>query len=367
MSLRVLFAGGGTGGHVFPAIALDDELKRREPGARVRFVGTPLGLESQAVPRAGYELRFIPAQGVKGKGALGQVFYLSQLLTQSLYHSLGIVRDFKPQVVVGTGGYVSGPVVLAAVLQGIPTLIQEQNSYPGLTTRLLAPWVDQVHLGFPSAIRYFRRRDNLRVSGNPTRAGLAAVDGPRARERFGLDRDRLTILVLGGSQGAHSINRAMLEALGELKAGSGVQILWQTGDKDYEWIKEGSISCGPRVVVERFIHDMAWAYGAADLVICRAGAITIAELTRCGLPAILVPYPFAAADHQLFNARTLVEAGAAKMVLDHELNGKRLSLILNDLLAAPQQLVAMARKSKGLGQPGATGRITEAILELARR
>lgn len=333
----------------------------------MRFVGTPFGVESQAVPRAGYELEFIPAQGFKGKGPLGQAFTLSQLFTISLYHSLGIMGSFRPQVVVGTGGYVSGPVVLAAILQGIPTLIQEQNSHPGLTTRLLARWVDQVHLSFPSSVRYFRRQDNLRISGNPTRDSLAAVNGSQARERFGLDQDKQTVLVLGGSQGAHSINRAMLEALGKLGRERRVQILWQTGERDYGWVKDKSAVYGLKVVVEEFIHDVALAYGAADLVICRAGAITIAELTRCGLPAILVPYPFAAANHQLFNARTLVEAGAVEIIPDQELNGERLSSVLTALLRDEKRLAMMAKESKKLGRPEAAEKVVDAIFKLAGR
>lgn len=364
--MRVLFAGGGTGGHLFPAIALADGIKRREPGTRVLFVGTSSGVESKVVPKAGYDLELISMRGFK-RGSLLEILTFPFFLLKALWRSFRVIRGFEPDVVVGTGGYVSGPVVFTAALLGIPTLIQEQNSYPGLTTRLLARWVDQVHLSFSQSVRYFKRRDNLRVSGNPIRADLGSVNGSEAKGRFGLDGRKKTVLIVGGSQGAHSINMAMLEALGELAGKGNIQVLWQTGRRDYEHVKAASARYGLKVAVEEFIDDMASAYGAADMAVCRAGATTIAEITRCGLPAILIPYPFAAADHQLFNARTLVEAGAAKLVFDHELNGEKLAATLMDMLIDQRGLATMAEKSRGLGRPEAAKRIVDAIFKLARR
>jgi UDP-N-acetylglucosamine--N-acetylmuramyl-(pentapeptide) pyrophosphoryl-undecaprenol N-acetylglucosamine transferase len=266
------------------------------------------------------------------------------------------MRELKPSVVVGTGGYVSGPVVFAASLLGIPTLLQEQNSYPGVTTRLLASRASEVHITFDVTRRHLKRADNVNLSGNPTRAVLGSVGRAEAAAQFGLDPERRTLLILGGSLGASSMNAAVEVILDELRA-LDVQLLWQTGERDYQRLRA-------KAPVWKFIEHMEYAYAACDLAVCRAGATTLAELTRCGVPAILVPYPHAAADHQTTNARSMVEAEAAVLIRDGELQTKLLPVI-RELLADAQQLRRMAAQARALGKPDAAATLAHAVMNLA--
>lgn len=362
-ALRVIFAGGGTGGHLFPAIAIADEIGRLSPGAEILFIGTKQKLEARVVPARGYRFRAIWISGFHRSLRPGNLLFPVKLVV-SLMQATSIIRTFKPDVVVGTGGYVSGPVLRAALMQHIPTLIQEQNSMPGVTTRLLAGKVDEVHLTFENSRSYLRRQDNIHVSGNPTRRDLENVDNNQARRFFGFEETpaRKIVLAFGGSLGAHSINEAVRTSLPRLLE-SGFNIIWQTGPADLQGMK-GLESPG-RVWVGAFIDRMDLAYAAADIVVCRAGATTIAELTRLGKPAILIPYPHAAANHQVDNARTLMERGAALMVEDSEAAEQLSPLVLS--LLKGDRLQRMSRSSRGLGNPAAAETIARSVIDLARR
>ena len=359
--VRVLLAGGGTGGHVFPALALADAVRKRAPEAELLFVGTERGMERNAVPQAGYPIRMISVIGLRRQVSWEWLRFPFALM-DSLRETRRIFRAFRPHLVTGTGGYVSGPVGFMAGWFGVPLVIQEQNSYPGITTRLLALLADQVHLTFPESERYFLRKRNLQISGNPTRSEIGSVDRTEARKRLGLAQDKPTLCVIGGSQGAHSINVALSEALDRLTA-SGIQVLWQTGERDYQWASQVSAHYGNTVRAQGFV-DMPTALGAADLILCRAGAMTLAEITRCGLPAILVPYPYATANHQEHNARSLVEAGAAELILDRELSGERVGERVSALLEDRERLDRMRRASRSLGRPMAAQNIADCGLRI---
>jgi len=363
--MRVLIAGGGTGGHLFPALAIAEELGRQAPGVEVLFIGSEHGLEREVVTREGFPFAPVHLRGWSRRlGWKTLQFPLS--LLRGLVQSYLIVRRFRPHVVVGTGGYVSGPALLWSALIGLPTLIQEQNSLPGATTRILSRRVDEVHLSFAGSRRYFRRRDHLRMSGNPLRSALGRTDRDQACRALSFDPDRPVVLITGGSQGAHSINLAVAEEFERL-ADQRVQVLWQTGSRDLEEIRRRCEGKGDRTVITDFIKDMSLAYAAADVVVCRAGATTVAEVAACGLPAVFIPFPFATADHQRFNALAMVNAGAAEMVLNGQLKEGRLMQVLLPLLADESKRQAMAEKSKRFGRPQAAATVARAVCRLAER
>ncbi len=358
---KILFAAGGTGGHLFPAIAIADEIRKTEPGTEFLFVGARGKIEERVVPELGYPFCPIWISGVARSFKLSNLLAPIKVLV-SMMQSISLIRNFRPEVVVGTGGFVTGPVVYAATLLHVPTLIQEQNSYPGFTTRKLAGRVNETHVAFEVTKSFLKSARSVKLSGNPTRDTLGTINREEGARFFQLDPRKKTLLVFGGSLGAASINAAVLDFVDEIVVGD-FQLIWQTGERDYDRMKHET--GGLRSVrVEKFIEKMEYAYAVADLVVCRAGAVTIAELTRLGKPAVLVPYPHAAADHQLLNARSLVDTGAVRMVLDHDLIPKLKGTIL-ELLREDGQRESMARKSKALGKPSAAGEIAEAVLRLA--
>ncbi|MFH1009150.1 MAG: undecaprenyldiphospho-muramoylpentapeptide beta-N-acetylglucosaminyltransferase [Candidatus Latescibacterota bacterium] len=359
--VRVLLAGGGTGGHVFPALALADAIVACAPSARILFVGTERGMERTAVPESGYPMEMISVIGLRRRVSWEWLRF-PVALAASLRQTRRIFRAFRPHLVIGTGGYVSGPVGFMARWFGLPLVIQEQNSYPGMTTRLLSGIADQVHLTFPESARFLLRKTNIQVSGNPTRSDIGLVGRTVGRARLKLARNKPTVCVIGGSQGAHSINVALSEALDRLTA-SGIQILWQTGKRDMAWASELSARYGDAVRPHEFV-EMPTVLGAADLILCRAGAMTLAEIARCGLPAIVVPYPHATANHQEHNARSLVQSGAAELILDRELTGDRLAQRILALLKDRERLARMGRASRSLGRPMAAEHIAECGLRL---
>ena len=362
--LRVLFAGGGTGGHLFPALAIAGELKALRPGAEILFVGTKNKIEARVVPQHGFGFRTIWISGFHRSLTISNLLFPVKVIV-AMMQAFSILRDFRPDVAVGTGGYVSGPMLFASTLRGIPTLIQEQNSYPGETTRFLSKRVNEVHITFEQSRRFLPDNGQVFLSGNPTRASLAGVDEAEALRYFGFAPDpaKRTLLVFGGSLGAATINRALERNLPELLR-SNVRVIWQTGADDASMGQEIRRKMGPdNVWAGAFIDRMDLAYAASTLVVCRAGATTIAELTLLGKPAVLVPYPRAAANHQAENARALVEAGAALMVDDGAV-GDRLALIVTELLDG-SSLPGMSAKSRSLGKPDAARVIAGHVLRLA--
>lgn len=356
-----MLAGGGTGGHLFPALAIADQLRKTRPNAEILFIGTRHKIEARVVPYHGYAFKTIWISGFhRSLRPENLVFPLKVLV--SLVQSFFVIRDFKPDVVIGTGGYVCGPVLYAASLLGIATVLHESNSYPGTTTRLLAGRVTKVFLGFEHARTWLRRSDNVELVGTPIRDSLGRASRADALHFFGLNPQRKTALIIGGSLGATSINQAVSQSINALTE-SGLQLIWQTGKNGFE---EALQTSGRNIGwVGAFIERMDLAYAAADLVVCRAGAATLAELTGVGKPAVLIPFPHAAADHQTFNARTLVDAGAAVMIRDADL-----PLLLKDsvleLSADTERLRRMASASKKLGKPDAASEMTIKILSMIK-
>ena len=357
--LRVVIAGGGTGGHLYPGIAIARELAARRPGSTITFAGTARGIETKVVPREGFELDLLRIAGLKGRSAIGAIRGIA-LLPLSFADGWRIVSRRRPDVVIGVGGYASGPVVMLAALRGIPTLIAEQNAVPGMTNRLLGRVVSAAAVTFDSTVSFFGRRGF--VAGNPVRpeffeqGELPAEAGGQAR--------RAKVLIFGGSQGAHAINVAMVEAAPRLAAAGGMDITHQTGERDLDMVRNGYRAAGLEARVEPFLYAMDREMKTADLVVSRAGATTIAELAAIGRAAILVPLPTAADDHQKKNAEVLARAGAAELIEQKDLTGAMLAERLLALAADGTRREAMRQAARRMARPDAAKRIVDRVLEL---
>ncbi len=359
--MRLLVAGGGTGGHVFPGIALAEEVVTRHPSNDAVFVGTARGLEATIVPRLGFPIELIHVKGLKGKGLASTLRNLL-LVPLALWQSFQILRRWRPDIVVGVGGYASGPVVLVARLMRIPTAVQEQNAVAGFTNRVLGRFAQAAFTAFPEAAHHFPRRKVFQL-GNPIRKTLmenfmrpeAEHQGPR-------------LLVFGGSQGAHALNMRVVEALPHLAdLRDKLRITHQTGARDKEQVEKGYRACGFEPDVREFITDMSGAYAQTDLVVCRAGATTLAELTVCKKPSILVPFPAAADNHQVRNAKSLVDAGAAVMIEERGLTGEVLAREIRAILDDPDRRERMSRAAGRLGSPQAAKEIADVCTDLVNR
>jgi UDP-N-acetylglucosamine--N-acetylmuramyl-(pentapeptide) pyrophosphoryl-undecaprenol N-acetylglucosamine transferase len=356
--MRVLVAAGGTGGHIYPGIAVAKEVMRRDAGSTVRFVGTARGLETRLVPQAGFELSLIESAGLKNVGLAARLRGV-WLLPKSFIAARRLIREFRPDIVIGAGGYVSGPVLLTAALMRVPTLVMESNALPGWTNRVLARFVDRATVSFEAALPYFRGKGV--VTGNPVRREFFDIP---ARPR---DATRFSVLVFGGSQGARAVNEAMIASLSLIEAHQDVLfITHQTGEADFEKVRQGyeDAGWGERVSVRRYIDDMVASFAATDLVICRAGATTSAELVAAGKAAIMIPFPFAADDHQRKNAEALQAAGAARMILQQDLTGERLAEELTRLVRAPEELTRMEESSRRLARGDAAKATVELMEEV---
>lgn len=357
--MRIVVSGGGTGGHLFPGIALANGMQQRVPGCRVLFIGTRRLLDQQALAGYDFELDSIECMGLKGMGIRHRIQSILQL-PRALFEARRIIKRFKPDLVFGVGGYVTGPVLLAARLSGIPLCIHEQNSVPGLANKLLAKIVNRIFLSLPC--QYPFPEGKTIMTGNPVRREIIAA----AAKRNTSEKKEVTILVLGGSQGAHRVNSLVAEAAQFLvrEYGGRIAVIHQTGGADEEEVRSRYENIGLQAEVKAFFQDMAGLYRRADLVISRAGATTLAELSVMGLPALLVPYPHAADDHQKTNALYYQDGGAARMFLEHELNGDQLAAAVKELLNAPELLKRMAENMRKMGKPGATDRIITECLKL---
>jgi UDP-N-acetylglucosamine--N-acetylmuramyl-(pentapeptide) pyrophosphoryl-undecaprenol N-acetylglucosamine transferase len=363
--VRLLVAAGGTGGHVYPGIAIAEEWMRQHPGSAVTFVGTARGIESKAVPAAGFEFRPIDARGFPRRPSL-ELLRASASFVRGFGQVASIIKEVKPHVILATGGFVSGPAAIWARLLGIPLVLQEQNSVPGAANRWLSLIASEVHISFVESRSYFRRRNNLKVSGNPIRRSLLLQDRAGAYEALGLDPERRTLLVFGGSHGASSINRAVQGALPLLARVGRVQAIWQTGTKDADAMMTAAKASPFPVRVVPYLDQIEKAYAVADLAVCRAGAMTITELTACGVPAILVPYPHAARDHQTQNARGLADRGAAEMIADAELSPEDLAARIEALFRDESRLRRMGRAARAFSRTNAAERIVRSIEELTQ-
>jgi len=361
-NFKVIIAGGGTGGHLYPALALVQEIENRFQHCDVLFIGTARGIEAKVLPQLGYNLKLIAAKGFERKFSLKNLLLPFYVIFSFIQCAITII-SFKPHVVIGTGGYVSAPALFIAALLRFPTLIQEQNSYPGISTRILSRFVDQVHVSFENSVNFFKNKQKVYVSGNPIRSNLKAANKKDAANKMGIDVQKKTLLIFGGSQGAHSINMAGLNIVDKLIEQTDWQIVWGSGERDYQQVNERCRNYGSRVFVKSYISDMASAYAVTDLVVSRAGASTLAELQVCGLPAILVPYPFATAGHQEANARALVAQQAAKMVLDKELNTELFLTTILDLMRNEQQRKNLGENLTALAKPNAAKHIIEKMVE----
>jgi UDP-N-acetylglucosamine--N-acetylmuramyl-(pentapeptide) pyrophosphoryl-undecaprenol N-acetylglucosamine transferase len=356
--VRIIIAGGGTGGHLFPAVAIAEEFLERSRMNDLLFIGTRRGLEARLLPGLGFALRTIIVEGVKGKGVKGLIGGLMKI-PRGIAQSVSILREFRPDMVLGVGGYASGPAVMAARWMGIRTAIAEQNAVPGFTNRILGKFVDRVFLTFPDREGRFAAAKTI-VTGNPVRKDFLERT-PRARK----EKDSFSILIFGGSQGARAVNRAVVEAMQYLKdMKDKLVVTHQTGEADLDKISAAYRDLGIRADVRPFITDMPSAYGAADLLICRAGATSIAEITAVGKASILIPFPFAVGGHQELNARVLADAGAARMILEDELDGEMLAGVIRKLVDNPETVRKMEEESKKLGNVKAAERIVDECMVL---
>jgi UDP-N-acetylglucosamine--N-acetylmuramyl-(pentapeptide) pyrophosphoryl-undecaprenol N-acetylglucosamine transferase len=346
----VIIAGGGTGGHIYPGIAIAQEFKRRHPNCEIVFIGTARGLETKIVPREGFKLELIEVAALKGVSS-GRRIKSLLLLPKSIFVVRSLIQKYKPDVVIGVGGYASGPMLLIASLLGVPTMVAEQNALPGFTNRVLARFVKAAAVSFAEAQSFFRGK--AEITGNPVRAEFFSVP-PRTPGNV------TNILITGGSQGARAINEAMMTALPALAENKDeLAIVHQTGELDFEKVKAAYATSPLQAEVKPFIEKMVEEFTKADFVISRAGATTVAELAAAGRPAIMIPLPWAADDHQRKNAEAVERAGAGRMILQSELSGERLASELLVLAKDPARRLAMSEASKTLAHPDAAVRVVD--------
>lgn len=355
--MKVLFAAGGTGGHIYPAIAVANELLRRDSTSEILFVGTVRGLESKIVPDNGFQLSLIHSSGLKNVGLVGKLKGFS-VLPKSFLEARHLMKQFRPHVVVGAGGYVSGPVLMMAAIMGIPTLVMDSNALPGFTNRQLARFVDKAALTFDEALPFFGKKGV--VTGNPVRKDFFSI-GQKERT------DVFHVLIFGGSQGARAINNAVADSLAELAELEGkISFTHQTGEGDFEKIRElYNRSEFSGADVRPFITDMVSEFAKADVVICRAGATTCAELAAAGKAAVMIPLPTAADDHQRKNAEAMERAGAARMILQRDLNGKRIADEIRAFVANSERIAPMEAAAKSLGREDAAERTADIIQKIS--
>lgn len=352
----IMILAGGTGGHVFPALAVAQRL--RAAGVPVVWLGTERGLEARVVPAAGIPIEWLPVRGLRRRGLIGWLAAPGMLL-RATWRALDVLRRHRPRAVLGMGGYVSGPGAVAARLLGVPVLIHEQNAVPGFTNRRLKSLARKVMTGFDGVFGQGRK---LVHTGNPVREAIAAVPPPQARVRA---EGPLRLLVLGGSQGAQALNEAVPAALARLPAELRPQVRHQAGPAHLEAAQAAYRQHNLDAEVVPFIEDMASAYGWADLAICRAGALTVAELAAVGLPAVLIPFPHAVDDHQTANARHLVARDAAVLFPQDQLSAERLAAVLSELLGDREHLLTMARNARAMGKPDAAEVVARICMEVA--
>jgi UDP-N-acetylglucosamine--N-acetylmuramyl-(pentapeptide) pyrophosphoryl-undecaprenol N-acetylglucosamine transferase len=361
----VLISGGGTGGHIFPAIAIANQIKEQHPHAEFLFVGAQGKMEMEKVPAAGYPIKGLWISGFNRSLSLSNLMFPFKLIS-SMWNARKIVKEFKPHVAVGTGGFASGPTLRVASQNGVPSLLQEQNSFPGVTNRILAAKAKKVCVAYNGMEKYFGK-DKTMLTGNPVRKDMVQIEGKRAQALafFGLSADKQTVLIVGGSLGAQSVNKAVLAQVEDYLA-QGVQLLWQTGKTNYQEISTATASYHDKgVVVKEFIYKMDLAYAAADVVISRAGAIAVSELSIVAKPTVLVPFPFAAEDHQTKNAMSLVDQNAALMVADKDVT-TALFPTVKELVNNPAQMQELSKNMQPLGKPEATLQIAQEVLNLVK-
>ncbi len=371
--MRIIISGGGTGGHIYPAITIAREVAKLADNCEILFVGTKQGLEADIIPKEGFAFATIEVRGLERRLSWQNVKTLFTTIG-GVWNSSRIIKKFRPDVVIGTGGYVCGPVLLAASLLKIPTIIQEQNVIPGITNKILARFVDKIALGYQEAATNFNKckTEQIVVTGNPIRPEVMFAEREAGLSELGLASNKLTVLVVGGSRGARSINNVMAGVCNYFGGNPHIQILHVTGQSEYNSIvgnyKQSGIdtSSAGNIIIKPYLYNMPLALAAADLAIFRAGAVGLAELTARGIPAILIPYPYAAENHQEFNAKALEKQGAAIVIADKELTDVKLIDAIKMLLDNPKMLSNMAKKSKELGHPQAAETIARLAISLKK-
>ncbi|MTI87140.1 MAG: undecaprenyldiphospho-muramoylpentapeptide beta-N-acetylglucosaminyltransferase [Balneolaceae bacterium] len=361
---KILIAAGGTGGHVYPAIAIADALKKEKPDADILFVGTRNHMEWKAVPKAGYEITAIWISGFHRQFTLKNLLFPVKLIA-SLIQSFNIISSFKPQVMVSCGGYVAGPVGWVAGKRNVPVVIQEQNSYPGVTNRMLSKFAKKIFTAFEQADQYLPA-SKTQVTGNPTRSTLTAADKDQSILSFGFTSDKPVLLVLGGSGGAKSINETLKANIQQLHDENDIQIIWQCGAKYFDELNSKIDTAQlPNLRLTSYLDNMPEAYAAADLVISRAGASSCSELMLTGKPSVLVPSPYVAGDHQTQNAKAMADAGASELLPDAEMKETMTDLV-NQLIHDQKRLARMNKAALRLAKPEAARLIAREILEIAK-
>ncbi len=356
---RFVIAGGGTGGHLYPALAVAQQIRSLKPESEILFVGAKNKIEARIVPEYGFDFKSIWVSGFSRKLTVYNLLFPLKLIV-SLIQSFIINFNFKPRVAIGSGAYVSGPVVWAASVFGARVILLEQNSYPGLTNRMLEKKADEIHLTFEESKKYFRYESKLKVTGNPIRINLIITDRAAAKKSFGLEQNKKTLLVIGGSGGARSINKTIANKINEITS-KGIQIIWQTGQFYFEEFKKYESDL---VKVVSFIKDMPTAYSACDLLLARAGATTIAEAAALGVPALFVPSENVAANHQLKNVKSLMDIDAAEMIQDKDLDNvfvEKVSQIIFD----ENRLNELKKNISGFAKPMAAKTVAETAIKLA--
>jgi len=358
---RFVFAGGGTGGHLYPAIAVAEKIKELKPESEILFIGTKNRIESKVVPAKGFDFKSVWISGFARKMNLSNVLFPLKVFV-SYFQSLFTLMKFKPRVAIGTGAYVAGPVISAASTLGTKIMLLEQNSYPGITNRLLEKKADQIHISYEDSKKYFRMVDIIKLTGNPIRPTLQLIDKKTALATMKLSGDKKVVLIIGGSGGAKTINDAIAENIENFEKNN-IQVLWQTGKYYYESYKQFD---SDMVKVMAYIDDMSAAYSSSDLIIARAGATTIAELSYLGLPVVLVPSPNVAANHQYKNAESLKKVNAAELVEDAKLNQEiteKIQTIINDV----DKLNELKENIKKFSRPDAAKVVAESAIKLAEQ
>lgn len=341
--MKVIISGGGTGGHIYPAIAIADKIKNENPNAQILFIGTAKGLESEVVPKAGYKIKTITVSYLRRKISIHNIKSAAMLM-KGLFEARTIIKKFKPDIVIGTGGFVCGPVLYVASRLGVKTLIHEQNVYPGLTNKILGKYVNRIAISFDDAKKYFKDTEKIFISGNPIREDFLKVDLQKALMKYKIKKDLPLVLIVGGSGGSLSINRAAIDLVS--KFNNDFQTLLVTGKAHYKSVKEKLNNNENNLNVEPYLNDMPLALKACDIIICSAGAISISEITALGKPSILIPKAYTAENHQEFNARALEDQGAAITIKEKDLNGMILNETINSLLGDKDKLKEMEKKSK---------------------
>ncbi|SEJ63809.1 UDP-N-acetylglucosamine-N-acetylmuramylpentapeptide N-acetylglucosamine transferase [Propionispira arboris] len=367
--MKIIISGGGTGGHIYPAITLIRTIQNQVKNLEILYVGTKIGLEADIIPKEGLPFQTVDIRGLERKLSLKMTKTIGKAI-HGVWQARRIVKQFKPDVVIGTGGFVCGPILLAASLMGIPTLIQEQNVIPGITNKLLAKFVTKIAVGYQDAVQYFPK-EKVVFTGNPIRAEVLSMNRQAGLAEFGFDTNKKTILISGGSRGARSMNRAMIDVHKHFACSQNIQLLHVTGKNEYNDIvasvqEQGlDLQQSRNILIKPYLYDMPKALALADLAIFRAGATGIAELTAKGIPSILIPYPYAAENHQEFNALALVKRGAAVMIRDKDLTSAGLIEAIESIISEPVKLLKMATASREMGRPEAAEEIAKIVILLA--